>query len=406
MLEMLNDPIQWRAFLDARLAQGHLYPSEAEDLQCFIESDEYEIVASAILSGSPMPLPQAREISKKRTGKTRTVFTYPRAENYALKLLAWGLRRYDGAFSDNLYSFRPGSGARAAMARLMRTPRLSELYAYKADIHDYFNSIDIDRLIPRLAQVIEDDPALLAFIEGMLRNPVALKGGVPTVMRKGIMAGTPISPFLANVYLMDLDAEFAAKGVPYARYSDDILVLAPTAEALEEHIASIRGTLARLGLEINPDKESRSLPHEPWTFLGFTYRDSTLDVADISVAKLKGKMRRKARALLRWRRRKNKDGGKAARAFIRLFNGKLYSNPRRDELTWARWYFPVIGTDRSLRELDRYMQDCIRYIVAGNHGKKRYNLRYATLKAWGYRPLVHESYAQRKVDAEASAPRP
>ena len=96
MLEMLNDPIQWRAFLEARLAQGHLYPSEAEDLQRFIEGGEYEIVASAILSGSPMPLPQAREISKKRTGKTRTVFTYPRAENYALKLLAWGLRRYDG----------------------------------------------------------------------------------------------------------------------------------------------------------------------------------------------------------------------------------------------------------------------------------------------------------------------
>ena len=406
MLEMLNDPAQWRAFLEARLAQGHLYPAEAEDLQRFIENGEYQAVADAILSGTPMPLPRAREISKKRTGKTRTVFTYPRAENYALKLLAWGLRRYDGAFSDNLYSFRPGSGARVALARLMRTPRLSELYAYKADIHDYFNSIDIDKLMPRLARVIGDDPALLAFFEGMLRNPLALRGGAPTPMRKGIMAGTPISPFLANVYLMDLDAEFAAKGVLYARYSDDILVFAPTAEALEAHIAAIRGTLAQLGLEINPDKESRALPHEPWTFLGFTYRAGMLDVADISVAKLKGKMRRKARALLRWRRRKDKDGGKAARAFIRLFNGKLYSNPRKDELTWARWYFPVISTDRSLRELDRYMQDCIRYIVAGNHGKKRYNLRYATLKAWGYRPLVHEYYAQRRESAGESADKP
>ncbi|MDO4865055.1 MAG: hypothetical protein Q4C10_00730 [Clostridia bacterium] len=43
---------------------------------------------------------------------------------------------------------------------------------------------------------------------------------------------------------------------------------------------------------------------------------------------------------------------------------------------------------------------------AGNHGKKRYNLRYATLKAWGYRPLVHEYYAQRKESAEDSANRP
>ena len=56
-----------------------------------------------------------------------------------------------------------------------------------------------------------------------------------------------------------------------------------------------------------------------------------------------------------------------------------------------------------VRELDRYMQDCIRYIVAGNHGKKRYNLRYATLQAWGYRPLVHEYYAQRRESAGESA---
>ena len=402
MLEILANPAQWRAFLDVKIAGGHLSAEEEADLTDFVERGEFAAVAERILSGAPMPLPRAREISKKRTGKKRTVFTFPREENYALKLLAWGLSRYDAAFSDNLYSFRPGTGVRNAMRRVMRVPGLNRQYVYKADIHDYFNSVDVDLLMTVLARVLAGDAPLLAFIERLLRCPLALKNGAPTAMRKGIMAGTPISPFLANVYLMELDRAFADRDVFYARYSDDILVLAPSAKSLEASVAEIHAFLADRGLQINPDKESRAMPGEAWTFLGFSYRQGRMDVSRVSIEKLKGKMRRKARALLRWRQRKGKDGGKAARAFIRRLNRKLYDNPRRGELTWARWYFPVINTDRSLRELDCYAQDCIRYIVAGNHGKKRFNLRYATLKEWGYRPLVHEYYALRKANRTPS----
>ena len=395
MLEMLSDPARWEDFYRARVEAGHLSRREARDLRRFIDAGEYLAPARALQAGQPLPLPRARTINKHRTGKKRTVFIFPREYNYALKLLAWGLRRYDGVFPDNLYSFRSGVSVHHALKRLLAVPGLDAQYAYKADVHDYFNSVDVEGLLPALKAALSDDAPLYGVIEGMLRCPLAERDGRAVVMRKGIMAGTPISPFLANLCLMDLDRRFEALGAPYARYSDDIIVFAPTREALEGHVALIHEALAARGLAINPDKESWTDPGGSWTFLGFTYRTGALDVAAASVDKLKAKMRRKARALMRWQRVKGKQPEQAARAFIRHFNRRLYDNPRKGELTWARWYFPVITTDASLRRLDGYMQDCVRFIVAGHHGKKRYNLRYAALKAWGYRPLAAEYWRLR-----------
>ena len=41
------------------------------------------------------------------------------------------------------------------------------------------------------------------------------------------MAGTALAPLLSNLYLKELDDMAAGLGAPYARYSDDIVVLVP-----------------------------------------------------------------------------------------------------------------------------------------------------------------------------------
>ena len=52
----------------------------------------------------------------------------------------------------------------------------------------------------------------------------------------------------------------------------------------------------------------------------------------------------------------------------------------------------MIGTDASLKEIDRYAQDCLRYLLSGKRSKGRYSVRYEELKALGYRSLVHAYY--------------
>ena len=107
-------------------------------------------------------------------------------------------------------------------------------------------------------------------------------------------------------------------------------------------------------------------------------------------------MRRKSRALVRWKNKKGADGVRAAKAFVKTFNKKLYDNPINDELTWTRWYFPLINTVETLNNIDRYEQDCIRYIATEKRTKGRFDFTYDDMKRIGYKCLVHEYYQTRK----------
>ena len=49
------------------------------------------------------------------------------------------------------------------------------------------------------------------------------------------MAGVPISSFLANYYLKDMDLYFEKKNVLYFRYADDILVFSNSLDTLNEY---------------------------------------------------------------------------------------------------------------------------------------------------------------------------
>ena len=328
------------------------------------------------------------------SAKVRTVYIYPEPHNTVLKLLTHLLlRAYDSLFSAGLYSFRPGRTAKDAIRKLTRVPGIRSMHAYKVDISNYFNSIPVEAFIPKLREAVGNDPKLCAFLTRLLEEPYVLANGQPVAEQKGIMAGTPLSAFYANLYLRELDARFAEAHIPYARYSDDIIVFAPSEAEAHEHAAYIRNHLAASGLAVNPAKESFFAPEEGWVFLGFSYRQGTIDIAPATLAKLKAKMRRKARALVRWRKRNDEEPERAARAFIRVFNRKLLDPPREgNELSWKSWFFPVINTTATLHEIDLYAQDCIRYVLTGTRTKARFNVRYEDLKRLGYRNLVHAYY--------------
>ena len=267
------------------------------------------------------------------------------------------------------------------------------MHAYKADIHNYFNSIPVQRFLPVLEAAVGEDGSLYAFLRRLLEEPRVLTPSGVVTEGKGIMAGTPLSAFYANLYLMDLDRSFVEMGVPYIRYSDDILLFAPDKRAAEDYASRIRRWLTDRGLSLNPEKEALTPPGEGWTCLGFYCRGDVVDIAPATVEKLKGKMRRKTRALRRWADRTGAEGERAAAAFVRVFNRKLLESAGDNELTWARWFFPVINTDASLREIDRYAQDCLRRLISGKNTKARYQVRYADLKALGYRSLVNAYYS-------------
>lgn len=392
LLHMLSEAGCWESFYRYKCSLA--CPKQfAKELRAFIDSQGYLPVCGRISRGEAFPLPERSVISKQGRDKKRVVYIYPKAENTVLKLLTHlMLRHYDGIFAPGLYSFRPGRTAQQAFRSLANTPGIGEMYSYKADISNYFNSVDISLLLPVLERVTADDPELYSFLRSLLREPRVLERGVPLTESKGIMAGTPLSAFYANLFLSELDRRFAEKGVPYARYSDDIILFSPDRRELDDLASEVRDHLAQRGLTLNPEKESFTSPGEKWVFLGLSCEGDTVDIAPASVTKLKARMRRKTRALDRWQQRSGAGRESAAKAFIRIFDRKLFEAGADNELSWAHWYFPVINTDQSLRLLDAYAQDCLRFLLSGRRTKSRYSVRYGQLKALGYRSLVHEYY--------------
>ena len=395
LIDLLSRPDCWEQFYEYKtslMSSG----AEVKALRAFIDRRGYLPVCEAIEQGDRFPLPRKAVLSKQGSRKRRTVYIYPPAESAVLKLLCWlMLRRYDSLFSAGLWSFRPGRTAQGAIRTLTAVPDLKTLWSYQADISDYFNSVPVPLLLPLLEEVTGEDPRLCTFLRRLLAEPEVLDHGVPVTEQKGIMAGTPLSAFYANLFLRELDAHFTALGIPYARYSDDILLLTSDREEAETHAAFLRNFLAERGLAINPAKERLAGPEEGWTFLGFQWRAGEIDIAPATVKKLKQKMRRKTRALCRWRDRKGRTGEQAAAAFLRIFNRKLLESPATSDLSWSRWFFPTINTDKSLRVIDRYAQDCVRVLVSGRRTKGRYRVRYEDLKRLGYRSLVHAYYEKK-----------
>ncbi len=396
MLNRLALLSEWESYYKYKIEKGSLSGKEAEDLRSFIDKEEYLPVVKRLLRGEELTPPEKTLINKHKAGKKRIVYTFPREENYVLKLLTFLLREYDDVFSPNLYSFRKERGVKLATRNILRIRNLPKCYVYKVDISDYFNSVDVELLIPKISMILQDDKGLLDFFCRVLRSPYVRFQGEIIEEKKGIMAGVPISTFFANVYLRELDFYFCERNIPYMRYSDDIIVFGESEERVLEYSKYIKGFLREHGLKVNPDKEIFTKPSEEWTFLGFSYHDGVIDISKVSKDKLKAKIRRKARALERWARRKGLSSELAARALVKRFNAKLYENPIHNELTWSRWFFPVINTDKSLREIDRYMEDTIRFLATGKRTKSRFNLRYEDMKALGFRSLVNEYHKHKK----------
>lgn len=397
LLDELSVKDKWESFFEYKssLAIPKLF---AARLREFIDNETYLPVCEWIKSGGRFALPKMGIISKQGSEKKRVVFTYPDDENTVLKLLTYLLlRKYDGVFSRGLYSFRPNKNANDAVKMLIRQRDIDKKYCYKADISDYFNSIDISLLIPVLEETVGEDRELFCFLRSLLCEEYVYDRGRPVSPKKGIMAGTPLSSFYANLYLKELDEHFAALGAIYARYSDDLIVFADTRAELDEHIAFIKAALEKKHLAMNEKKEHIYTPQQGFEFLGFKHRQGVTDISDVSLTKLKKKMRRKARALRRWCDRNDTEPEKAALAFVRVFNRKLFESRNDNDLTWTRWYFPLINTDKSLKAIDRYAQDCIRSIITGRHNKARFKVSYKDIKALGFISLVHEYYKAREI---------
>lgn len=397
VLEAIKQKDKWMEFLTYKSEKGHLNQYEQKLFREYIRDERYMVAYEQIKAGKfPGEYATKKFVNKSGTKKKRIVYSFSDEINIALKFIAHYLYIYDDKLEDNCYAFRKNHGVRQALGRLLSNRRTGNMYCYKVDIHDYFNSIDVKLLLRKLNFIQEDDPFLYQVFSNILQENHVNFGNHTIVEEHGAMAGIPIAPFFANIYLQKIDAFFAKNNSIYFRYSDDILIFADSMEELNQYRTSFALLLKEHKLTVNPDKISLKGPGEKLEFLGFSYDRGRLDLSDNTKRKIKAKIKRKAEALRRWQRKKGLDSSKAAIGFIHAMNKKFYGNSDEDEFTWEKWFFPNLNVTDGLKEIDHYMQQYIRYCVTGRHYKGNYRITYEQMKEWGYKNLVHSYYEFHK----------
>ena len=403
IIDRINSLEEWQSFLNSKKSSKSLSISEEKELVKFIDNKRYEYYYDLIKDNNfPSDFPYKKIINKSGTDKKRIVYSFSNEENIVLKFIAFNLYQFDYYFNNNCYAFRRNYGVKDAIRKFKGNEEYAKKYCFKVDISNYFNSIDIDILLKKLVFVREQDEELFRLFEKILREDRVYENGNIVSDSHGAMAGMPCSPFFANVYLSDVDKYFEEYGVEYFRYSDDVLIFADGKEDMEKIIDIFLTKVKENKLRLNESKVSLYKPYESFEFLGFSYNNGIIDISDNTKRKLKAKIKRKANALRRWQRKKNLSSDKAAIGFIKAMNCKFYGGKNngdaQEDFTWCRWFFPNIMVDTSLIEIDKYMQEYIRYIITGRHYKGNYRITYEQMKEWGYRSLVHEYYAKdRKI---------
>jgi len=395
ILTQLTRQEAWEEFLAYRLMKGRFNWHAFDEADRFVEQEAYLHLAQRIAQGEGLGIPTKKIVNKMGSGKKRVVYSFAPDEMVILKLIAFRLYQYDACFTPNCYAFRRGVKASDAIFSIRRAIGDRKMWAYKLDIHDYFNSISIDILLPMLEEMLADDQPLYRFFEKMLTDNRVVSGGETIAERHGVMAGVPTAPFLADVYLKEVDRYFHDAHVIYARYSDDIILFAPDRETLMVYKAQMAEFLRKYRLEVNPDKEKIYSPDDAYEFLGFRCHAHDIDISEATKKKMKGKIKRATKSLMRWRIRNHMEPEKAMKGLINHFNRVFFESDDTETLTWARWFFPVINQTDGLKEIDHYLQQNIRYLGTGKHNKSNYKTDYAQLKQMGYKSLVNEYYTTR-----------
>lgn len=199
-------------------------------------------------------------------------------------------RILDPTFSESSYGFRPNRSAHQALKKAQEYVEDGRDVVVDMDIEKFFDRVNHDVLMSRLARRIEDK-RLLRLVRRYLEAGI-MRQGVCVERYEGMPQGGNLSPLLSNLLLDELDKELERRGHKFCRYADDCNIYVCSEKAGERVMASIKKFLEKkLRLRLN-EKKSKVARAEECKYLGYRLlNDGKLVIAKESITRLKDKVR-------------------------------------------------------------------------------------------------------------------
>ncbi len=224
--------------------------------------------------------------------------------------------RYHRRFIRDNYACIPGRGTHdglrrvAGFTRSMTRNWTRPAYFLKADVANFFNSIDHSILIELAERHVPEEWMRVLIRKVILHDPrddcsvrssATLLAKVPRHKSllhappgKGLAIGNLTSQFFANLYMNELDqyAKHVLKAGYYGRYVDDVVLLHEDPDVLNGWYAKMDEYIqSRLAIRFHPNKKQLNLVEKGINFTGFIIKPGRVYLRQSSLAKCQQKIR-------------------------------------------------------------------------------------------------------------------
>lgn len=258
---------------------------------------------------------------------------------------------WEPTFHPSSHGFRPQRSCHTAIAEARTHVSAGYEWVVDMDLAKFFDRVNHQRLMARLAQRVEDR-RLLVLVGRLLKAGVVMPDGVVVANDEGVPQGGPLSPLLSNIVLDEFDRELDRRGHRFVRYADDANIFVRSERAGKRVMASLTRFIEdRLRLTVNESKSAVARP-EDRHFLGFRLRrDPSGQEVEVLLSE-----RSKRRAMERIRALTPRNYGGSLSGCIQRINVYLRGWYGFFRICSAREEYSLRGLDAHIRRRLRALQ--------------------------------------------------